>query len=343
MTGNLYRGQAGLPFSSTLRVYEPLDAFPERQQEAIRAAGARTASRAAVENAELLASLGRITRSGGDPFPTGRTDLVRVTSVPGVPPRRTPRPGTSDAGAAAGPGGESDPGAEAGLGSESGFGTAIGAGSGTGPDAGDAGRDADAGRVLLYCPSQLVLRAGLAANALMEGIHGPLAEMLIPEVQRDKHQERIDQVKARDGAIRVHTRASTWGIPFSWFSLFMESDHKDVVESGGRILTVRVWAPITEAMERARYAVAHLALAAPDLDMLDDLAQLTAWLELFHVNSMVELDYGAVADKVYPDESPMDIRLGIECLADGDMTGAAAAYRRLASRWIPIRQLGRAS
>ncbi len=177
----------------------------------------------------------------------------------------------------------------------------------------------------------------------MEGIHGPLAELLIPEQQRDRHQERIDQVKARDGSIRVHTRASTWGIPFSWFSLFSESDHKDVVESAGRILTVRVWAPITEALERARYAVANLTLAAPDLDMLDDLAQLTEWLELFHVGSMVELDYGAVADKVYPDDSPMDIRLGIECLAEGDMTGAAAAYRRLASRWIPIRQLARAS
>jgi hypothetical protein len=310
MTGNLYRGQAGLPFSSTLRVYEPLDAFPEDQREAIRAAGARTASRAAVENAELLASLGRITRAGGDPFPTGRTDLVRVTTAPGVPgpalPADDPATGTDDGGAAATKGAGSDP-------------------------------------VLLYCPSQLVLRAGLAANALMEGIHGPLAEMLIPEEQRDKHQERIDLVKARDGTIRVHTRASTWGIPFSWFSLFMENDRKDVVESGGRILTVRVWAPITEAMERARYAVANLALAAPDLDMLDDLAQLTEWLELFHVNSMVELDYGAVADKVYPDESPMDIRLGIECLAEGDMTGAAAAYRRLASRWIPIRQLARAS
>lgn len=294
MTGNLYRGQAGLPFSSTLRVYEPLEAFPEEQRAAIQAAGARAASRAAVENAELLASLGRITRSGGDPFPTGRTDLVRVTT------------------ASAAQGGMAD----------------------GGPEAEEA---------LLYCPSQLVLRAGLAANALMEGIHGPLAELLIPEEQRDRHQERIDQVKARDGSIRVHTRASTWGIPFSWFSLFMESDHKDVVEAAGRILTVRVWAPITEALERARYAVANLALAAPDLDMLDDLAQLTEWLEQFHVESMVELDYGAVADKVYPDESPMDIRLGIECLAEGDMTGAAAAYRRLASRWIPIRQLARAS
>ena len=297
MTGNLYRGQAGLPFSSTLRVYEPLDAFPQEQRKAIQAAGARTASRAAVENAELLASLGRITRPGGDPFPTGRTDLVRVTAAP-----------------AAEPGGTAD---------------------------GDGGPEAEP--ELLYCPSQLVLRAGLAANALMEGIHGPLAELLIPEEQRDRHQVRIDLVKARDGSTRVHTRASTWGIPFSWFSLFMESDHKDVVEAAGRIVTVRVWASITDALERARYAVANLALAAPDLDMLDDLAQLTEWLEQFHVESMIELDYGSVADKVYPDDSPTDIRLGIECLAEGDMTGAAAAYRRLASRWIPIRQLARAS
>jgi len=299
MTGSLYRGQAGLPFSSTLRVYEPLDAFPEDQRPALKAAGERAVSRAAVENAELLASLGRITRPGGDPFPTGRTDLVRVMRHLGLPAADESKDSV---------------------------------------DAADADGDA-----LLYCPSQLVLRAGLAANALMEGIHGPLAELLIPEEQRDRHQVRIDLVSAREGATRVHTRASTWGIPFSWFSLFLESDPQEVVEAGGRILTVRVLAPIAEALDRVRYAVANLALAAPDLDMLDDLTQLTEWLELFHAESMVELDYGAVADKVYPDDSPMDVRLGIECLAEGDMTGAAAAYRRLASRWIPIRQLARAS
>jgi hypothetical protein len=273
-----------------------------------------------VENAELQASLGRITRPDGDPFPTGRTDLVRVVPAPPEPEQPRTAPGAPD------PSGTSDAG---------GPGDAVASAETT--DAGSADQK------LLYCPSQLVLRAGLAANALMEGIHGPLAELLIPEEQRDKHQERIDLVKAREGTTRVHTRASTWGIPFSWFSLFQESDPQDVVEADGRIVTVRVWAPIGAALERVRYAVANLALAAPDLDMLDDMTQLTEWLELFHPGSVVELDYGAVADKVYPDDSPMDVRLGIECLAEGDMTGAAAAYRRLASRWIPIRQLARAS
>jgi hypothetical protein len=305
VTGNLYRGQVGLPFSSALRIYEPLAAFPADQQAVLRAAAAHKASRAAVENAELLASLGRITRPGGDPFPTGRTDLVRVVEAPG----RT-RP--------------------------SGTGTPDAASAAEGPEGAAAGG-------LLYCPSQLVLRAGLAANALMEGIHGPLAALLIPEEQRERHQERIDEAQAHAGLGRVHTRASTWGIPFSWFCLFQESDPTDVVESEGHIVTVRIRATIREALERVRYSVAHLALAAPDLDMLEDLTQLTEWIELFHRDSVVELDYGAVADKVYPDDSPLDVRLGIECLAEGDMTGAAAAYRRLASRWIPIRQLARAS
>ena len=163
----------------------------------------RAGSRAAVENAELLASLGRITRPGGDPFPTGRTDLVRVIPAPGtagtlrrsarrrrVRRRRPPRP--------------------------------------------QAER-------LLYCPSQLVLRAGLAANALMEGIHGPLAQLLIPEEQRDKHQERIDEVQAHEGMTRVHTRASTWGIPFSWFSpLPGIGSHRTSSNPAARIVTVRI-------------------------------------------------------------------------------------------------------
>lgn len=324
MTGNLYRGQAGLPFSSALRIYEPLAAFPADQQPGLRAAGARSVSRAAVENAELLASLGRITRPGGDPFPTGATDLVRVVAAP-HPAAPAADGGTSSPPSSPSPAPSPAPSPDGGA-----------PGSGSVPVAGQADN-------LLYCPSQLVLRAGLAANALMEGIHGPLAQLLIPEEQRDRHQERIDEVRAHAGLGRVHTRASTWGIPFSWFCLFQEADPTDVVEADGHIVTVRIRAGIGDALERVRYAVAHLALAAPDLDMLEDLTQLTEWLELFHPDSVVELDYGAVADKVYPDDSPMDVRLGIECLAEGDMTGAAAAYRRLASRWIPIRQLARAS
>ncbi|GAB4098037.1 hypothetical protein [Sinomonas halotolerans] len=195
----------------------------------------------------------------------------------------------------------------------------------------------------LYCPSQLVLRSGLAAESVLTTAPAQLANVLLPEAARNRHQERVDQIAAEAASPRVNTRESLWGIPFSWFVLFHQQDPTEVVEQDGRIRTVRITTSWSKAISRARFAVANLALAAPEMNMLDELTALTEWLEEFHPDSAVELDYGAVADRVHPDESPLDVLLGIECLAEGDMTGAAAAYRRLASRWIPIRQLARAS
>ena len=195
----------------------------------------------------------------------------------------------------------------------------------------------------LYCPSQLVLRSGLAAESVLTTAPAPLASVLLPEVARARHQERVDQLAEEPGPPRISTRESLWGVPFSWFVLFHEGDPTEVVEEDDHVATVRITVTWAKAIGRARFAVANLALAAPEMNLLDELTSLTEWLEEFSPDSVVELDYGAVADRVFPDESPTDVLLGIECLAEGDMTGAAAAYRRLASRWIPIRQLARAS
>ena len=195
----------------------------------------------------------------------------------------------------------------------------------------------------LYCPNQLAVRTSLAAESLGESIRGPLVDVLLPAVAREAHAARIDPDSFADSLARLHTRSATWGVPFGWFVLLHEDDHAEVVEDEGRVQTVRLSAPVTQCVQRARHATAALALAAPELDLLDELTELTAWLEIFSDDAVLELDYGPVAELVYPDDSPSDVRLGIESLAEGDMTGAAASYRRLANRWIPIRQLARAS
>ena len=86
-----------------------------------------------------------------------------------------------------------------------------------------------------------------------------------------------------------------------------------------------------------------LATMAPDLDLFTELTDLRNWLSGFSEAGVIELDYGPVANTVHPDDSPADVHMGLECLAEGDFTGAAPAYRRLANRWMPIRQLARAS
>lgn len=194
-----------------------------------------------------------------------------------------------------------------------------------------------------YCLNQLAVRTTLAAESLDQSLRGPLIDVLVPEAAREAHQGRLDPDTFADSVVKLHTRSSTWGVPFAWFALIHEDDLTEVVEDDGRVTTVRVTARIGDCIDRGRRAAAQLAIGAPEMDLLDELTEIMEWLEVFRRDAVVEVDYGAVADRVFPDDSPMDVRLGIESLAEADMMGAAASYRRLASRWIPIRQLARAS
>ncbi|MHA7280868.1 hypothetical protein ACX80H_14085 [Arthrobacter sp. MDT2-2] len=194
-----------------------------------------------------------------------------------------------------------------------------------------------------YCPNQLAVRTTLAAESLDQSLRGPLIDVLVPDVAREAHQARLDPDTFADSVAKLHTRSATWGVPFAWFALIHEDDLTEVVEDDGRVTTVRITARIGDCIDRGRRSVAQLAIGAPEMDLLDELTEIVEWLEVFRRDAVVEVDYGPVADRVFPDDSPMDVRLGIESLAEADMMGAAASYRRLASRWIPIRQLARAS
>lgn len=194
-----------------------------------------------------------------------------------------------------------------------------------------------------YCPSQLSTRAVLAAEQLDGSMRRQVLDLLLPEAAREANAARIDSSRFAEDVAHLHTRGATWGIPFGWFVLLHEEDHRELVEDASDLLGVRISAPIGQALDRARYAAATLAIHAPQMDLLDELTALCEWLGLFNEESIVELDYGRIAPLVWPDDSPHDLRMGIESLAESDMLGAAAAYRRLASRWLRIRQLARAS
>lgn len=194
-----------------------------------------------------------------------------------------------------------------------------------------------------FCPDQLPVRATLAAEQLDGSMRPQLLELLVPDAARQANAGRIVHEDFAEGIAALHTRSATWGVPFGWFVALREDDHCEIDDDGGTVNSVRLSAPAVQVLERARYAAASLAVNAPELDMLDELTALSEWLRLFHPDSIVELDYGRIAELVWPDDSPHDIRLGIESLAEGDMLGAAASYRRLASRWLRIRQLARAS
>ncbi|MDP5226446.1 MULTISPECIES: hypothetical protein [Arthrobacter] len=293
---SLYDSPMGFPYVSSLRVYQPLEAFGPAQRRAILAqyGGALAPEhtigwhqvRDDVERREMRNSLHRIFRRPNDPYPGSRAELTRAI-----------------------------------------------------PDPGEQGS-------LLYCPNQAVLRAALAAEELTDGSSAESLHRIVPTDATERHQERLKTLVS-SGLIDsdlLFTRTATWGVPFAWFIFFHDTDRQEMLNhKDGSIATLRLYVSVMDAITRARGMVASLSLSAPELDFLEEMARVLSWLERFNPRSVMELDYGSVADKVYPDESPNDVRLGIECLAEGDMTGAAAAYQRLVTRWVPLRHLGRAS
>lgn len=198
-----------------------------------------------------------------------------------------------------------------------------------------------AGEPTLYAPNQIVARSIASATELLSGNLRQLASLMLPQDEWRRQLEHAS--KASHLELPLQTRTSTWGIPFSWFILVYANDRMEVVEANGRVLTVRIQVPVVTALGRVERTLGMLSAMAPELDLFEELQDLGHWLAGFNDAGVVELDYGPVAQRVHPDDSPADVHMGLQCLADGDLTGAAAAYRRLANRWMPVRQLARSN
>lgn len=201
----------------------------------------------------------------------------------------------------------------------------------------------DDGVVALYCPEQLPLRAGMAAGLLEDEIPFTLMDVVIPVTAAEAHSERLQEHGMWLDDELVHTRDATWGVPLAWFAAIREDDHEEVDDQDEVLSSVRLVAPLVLVLERLGRAAAILSRTADELPLLAQIDELREWLGGFHRGSAVELDYGPLADYVWPDDSPSDLREGLDALDEGDYLSAAAAHRRLVLRWNRVRALGRAS
>jgi hypothetical protein len=169
-----------------------------------------------------------------------------------------------------------------------------------------------------------------------------LTDAILPDVAVQAHAERLQEQGMWLDDELVFTQDAVWGIPMSWFALFSPEAPFEVDEADEVLTSARVHTTLTLAIERATRMSATLSRAVEDLQLIDELVELVDWLEGFHPDSMVEMDYGMLARLVWPDDSIQDLHDGVESLGEADLTSAAAAHRRLMRRWLKVRMLGRA-
>ena len=216
----------------------------------------------------------------------------------------------------------------------------------------DADGQPGAGVSEFYCPEEMALRSELAAVQLEGSMRADTFSLAVPEAARQANLERLaaraersgmfDQVD-QDEQLQVRTRTAVWGVPAGWFTLFGREDPVEVERAEAEVVGARMTTSLTAALERGRRAAVVLSLHAPDLDLLDDVTSLVAWLQSFHPDAHLELDYGPLAALVWPDDSVFDVQTAIDSLEEGDMSTAVLANHRMVRRWLAVRQLGRAS
>lgn len=148
-----------------------------------------------------------------------------------------------------------------------------------------------------------------------------------------------------------HILNETWVIPPRWFILFAPEERVRGENANGIYCISRA----SIALAKQRCSTAHDAVlnAFGEGPVEQELENLLAWLEMFHPESQVELDYGGLANYmnvalkdeggIEADTSIEDVTHSVAGLAAADGMMAGVGYQRLMSRWRLVQAFEQAS
>lgn len=196
-----------------------------------------------------------------------------------------------------------------------------------------------------FCPVDMPLRSWLSMTSLIDNLGTAAAGLIVPPEALALADEQFLRWRRDNPTAVPHIRQVTWGVPRTWFVLVVEDERTGYDDGCGA--SIRYRARILDARRRAASAHRTLLKAIDDADLLDELAGLGSWLDSFHDDSWVELDYAGVAqvlgDRLATDQSARDIHQALDAIARGDLATAGTAYRCFEERWRIVNGFERAN
>lgn len=146
---------------------------------------------------------------------------------------------------------------------------------------------------------------------------------------------------------------SNWGIPPRWFALFVPQERLRGSNENGFFTVVRT--EIKNAIARCKFThqVVLEAFGKGTVEM--EISELLDWLKVFDENSIIELDYGGLANYLNSslilegnagleaDSSIEDVVNSIAGLASGDSDQVGNGYIKLVKRWRMVSAIETAS
>jgi len=192
-------------------------------------------------------------------------------------------------------------------------------------------------------------RCWAALDDFKDSMPSSVTKFFVPESLEDVITAGVEQLEDKV----PHILTETWIIPPRWFILFSPEERTRGRNADG--LYSRAMTSIANAKQRCDGAHDAVVNAFGEGPVEQDLENLLAWLEMFHPESLVELDYGGLAnymdralrdsgeDGLESDSSIEDVTHSVAGLAASDGMAAGVGYQRLMSRWRLVQGYEQAS
>jgi hypothetical protein len=203
----------------------------------------------------------------------------------------------------------------------------------------------DRGGIRYVSPWSTATRCWAALDDFKESLPSSVTPYFIPPSLEEVITTGVDLLEDRV----PHIITENWVIPPRWFSLFTPDERDRGTNGDGAFCT----AITTMAQARDRASRSHqIVLGAFGQGPVEqDIEALLDWLEMFHPESLVELDYGGLAeyldhslreqglDGLQDDTSIEDVSDSLAGLQAADGAMAGIGYERLVSRWRAVQAI----
>ena len=198
--------------------------------------------------------------------------------------------------------------------------------------------DATVGPGPLVCPLDLRARSAAAMVGFISTSTQVLRAAVLAGTVESARTKAATVLGGLPGGA-VHVVSTTWTVPLPWFSL-VDPAHRHVVTATRTDPHRQVYWRVAMAdarrrAERARELAAKTFGEGGPAKVLADTAK---WLENFHENSAVELDYGGLVqlltdEEMLEDTSAEDVHAILDAIEGSDPSAVTARFDRLREFW----------
>lgn len=192
----------------------------------------------------------------------------------------------------------------------------------------------------LFCPLDVLPRSAAAMVDFLSTAHPALREVALGGSADELRTRAAQLLSTQAGGGAVHVVSTTWTVPLPWFVIVDPARRRLVLATRDDPARQVSWrATMSDALTRvARARTLSASTFGEGQGPAKVLADTAEWLENFHPNSAVELDYGGLVqllddEELTDDTSAEDVHTILDALESGDAEEVAQRFERLREFW----------